>query len=51
MKQQLKRVLKNTDIFGNIIGFKYENEDRIKSVFGGCLTLCLLIISVIYIII
>jgi len=49
--KQLKSVLKNIDIFGNIIGFKYENEDRIKSIFGGCLTICLLIIAVIYIII
>ena len=49
--KQVKRLLKNSDIYGNIIGFKYENEDRIKSVFGGCLTICLLIISVIFIII
>ena len=47
----LKRLLKYSDIYGNIIGFKYEDEDRIKSVFGGCLTIVLLIISVIFIII
>ena len=49
--RQLKKVLKNLDIYGNIIGFKYEDEDRIKSVLGGCLTIILLMISVIVLII
>jgi len=45
--KQLKKVLKTIDIYGNIIGFKYEGEDRIKSVLGGCLTIILVIISAI----
>jgi len=34
------------DIYGNIVGFKYKGGERIKSVLGGCLTVCLLIISI-----
>ena len=45
--KQLKKVLKTIDMYGNIIGFKYEGEDRIKSVLGGCLTIILVIISAI----
>jgi len=45
--KQIKQIVKRTDIYGNIIGFKYEGDDRIKSVFGGCLTVCLVIISII----
>ena len=49
--RQLKKVLKYLDIYGNIIGFKYEDDDRIKSVLGGCLTVILLIVSLIVFII
>ena len=47
LMNQVKNALKSSDIYGNIIGFKYEGDDRIKSYLGGCLTLCLLIISII----
>jgi len=51
LMNQVKNALKSSDIYGNIIGFKYEGDDRIKSYLGGCLTLCLLIISIIVLII
>jgi len=47
----IQRVIKSSDIYGNIIGFKYEGDDRIKSVLGGCLTVCLLITSIVVLII
>jgi len=49
--KKFKNVLKSSDIFGNIVGFKYEGDDRIKSVLGGCLTVLLLIITIVIVII
>jgi len=49
--KQLKNFLKSSDIYGNIIGFKYEGNDRITSALGGCLTVCLLVISIIVLVI
>ena len=49
--KKFSRLLKNSDIFGSMIGFKFEGEDRIKSFLGGCLTISLMLTGIIIVII
>ncbi len=42
--KRFKKLITNSDVFGNIIGFKYKGDDRIKSLFGGLLTISLIIL-------